>query len=120
MCSAGLQFVAFNLTVLGMVTLDLRIGLYDDPPNKETVKMVKETEKFFMFMERLGGIWEGLLLWLGLSPPAYREFCQAEDIAIAIGQTIVNQKLRELNEMAYGEEEFVENQGANNNGFCRY
>lgn len=93
------------------MTLDVRIGLYDDPPNKETVKMLKETNKFFMFMERLGGIWEGFLLWLGLSSPAYREFCQAEDISIAIGQNIVNQKLKELNEMANGEEEFVESQG---------
>lgn len=67
-----------------------------------------------MFMERLGGVWEGLLLWRGLSSPAYREFCQAEDIAILIGQKIVNQKLKELTELANEEEEFVENQGINN------
>lgn len=76
--------------------------------------MLKETNKFFMFMERLGGVWEGLLLWCGLSSPAYREFCQAEDIAIAIGQKIVNQKLKELTELANEEEEFVDNQGINN------
>ena len=106
-----MQFVTFNLTVLGAVTLDVRIGLYDDPPDKETLKMLEETCKFFPFLERFGGLWEGLLLRFGFSSTTYREFCQTEDNAIEIGQRIVNQKVKELN--VNGEEEFVENQGAN-------
>ena len=105
-------FVTFNLTVLGAVTLDVRIGLYDDPPNKETLEMLEETCKFFPFLERFGGLWEGLLLRFGLSSTTYREFCQTEDNAIEIGQKIVNQKVKELS--VNGQEEFVENQSTNN------
>ena len=100
------------LTVLGAVTLDVRIGLYDDPPNKETVKMLEETCKFFPFLGRFGGLWESLLLRFGLSSTTYREFCQTEDNAIEIGQKIVNQKVKELG--VNKEEEFVENQGTSN------
>ena len=105
-------FVTFNLTVLGAVTLDVRIGLYDDPPNKETLEMLEETCKFFPFLERFGRLWEGLLLRFGLSSTTYREFCQTEDNAIEIGQKIVNQKVKELS--VNGQEEFVENQSTNN------
>ena len=94
------------------MTLDVRIGLYDDPPNKETLKMLEETCKFFPFLERFGGLWEGLLLRFGLSSTTYREFCQTEDNAIEIGQKIVNQKVKELS--INGEDEFVENQGSSN------
>ena len=97
------------------MTLDVRIGLYDDPPNKETLKMLEETCKFFPFMERFGGLWESLLLRFGLSSTTYREFCQTEDNAIEIGQKIVNQKVKELS--VNGEEEFVENQGNNSINF---
>lgn len=118
MLSNTVLFVTINLTVLGTVTLDVRIGLYDDPPNKETFKMLEETCKFFPFMERLGGLWEGLLLRFGLSSATYREFCQTEDNALEIGQKIVNQKLKELN--VNEEQEFVENQGTNNTSLWRY
>lgn len=107
-----LHNITFNLTVLGAVTLDVRIGLYDDPPNKETVKMLEETCKFFPFLERFGRLWESLLLRFGLSSTTYREFCQTEDNAIKIGQKIVNQKVKELS--VNNEEEFVENQGTSN------
>ena len=94
------------------MTLDVRIGLYDDPPNKETLKMLEETFNFFPFMERFSGLWEGLLLKFGLKSTTYREFCQTEDNAIEIGQKIVNQKVKELS--VNEKEAFVENQGTNN------
>lgn len=111
-CCLTLYNITFNLTVLGAVTLDVRIGLYDDPPNNETVKMLEETCKFFQFLERFGGLWESLLLRFGLSSTTYREFCQTEDNAIKIGQKIVNQKVKELS--VNKEKEFIENQGTSN------
>ena len=43
------------------MAFDVRVGLYDDPPNKETVKMIHATLDAFTHMGKLNRGWEGPL-----------------------------------------------------------
>ncbi len=92
------------------MAFDERVGLYDDPPNEEIVKMIKATFDGFKYMGKLNWGWEALL-YRFVNTPSYRKFCESQDTLFAISQKIVDKKILELNKMAEDGEEFVKNQG---------
>lgn len=92
------------------MAFDVRVGLYDDPPNKETVKMIKSTFDTFLYMGKLNRGLEGLIFKF-VKTPSYWKYCEAQDTAIAISQAIVDKKIKELKKMAHEGEQFVEDQG---------
>ena len=39
------------IVAVGTMAFDTRVGLYDDPPNMETVKMIEATKETFKYLE---------------------------------------------------------------------
>ena len=91
------------------MAFDVRVGLYDDPPNKDTVKMVQSTMDSFALMGKLSRGWESLF-WRFFTTPTYRKFCEATDTSFAMSQKIVDNKVAELNKMAEEGGTFDDNQ----------
>lgn len=94
---------------VGTMAFDLRVGLYDDPPNKDTVKMVEATLDVFTLAGKLNRGWESLLLGF-VKTPTVKKFYAAQDLSLSIGQSIVDNKIKELNKMAEEGGKFEENQ----------
>ena len=92
------------------MAFDVRVGLYDDPPNKTTVKMTKaNSERIKLAGELNKGLMSLLfrLVWT----PSYSKFCEAQDTTFGISQRIVDKKVAELKNMAEQGESFQENTG---------
>ena len=107
------QFFLVSVLALGTMALDVRIGLYDDPPNKDTVKMIEATKESGRLVGRLSRGLEGLLFRFGKTPTFWK-FCEAQDTVFGIGQEIVDKKVMELKKMAEEGDVFEENEGKNN------
>ena len=95
---------------VGTLAFDVRVGLYDDPPNKETVKMVKATFEAFSYVGKLSSGLESLVFRF-MKTPSYWKFCEAQDTAIRISQEIVDRKILELKKTEEEGEPFAENGG---------
>ena len=108
-CDSRVPFL-FPVVAVGTMAFDVRIGLYDDPPNKETVKLIEVTKESFRL---LGVLSRGLehVLFPFVTTPNYRKFCEVQDIGIEIGQRIIDNKVSELKKMAEEGEEFSKDGG---------
>lgn len=95
---------------VGTVAFDLRVGLYDDPPNQEIINMIKATFDGFKYLGNLNRGWESQL-YTFVTTPSYRKFCESQDTLFGIGQKVVDKKIADLKKLAGDGEEFVENQG---------
>ena len=97
---------------MGIVVFDLRVGLFDDPPNSDTAEMVKAINESFTLMGKLNGGAERLFLrYTSFKSSSYVKLCENLDTVLRIGHKFVNARVKKLQEMADGGEEFVENQG---------
>ena len=100
---------------MGIVVFDLRVGLFNDPPNDETVQMVKAINESFTLMGKLNGGFERLLLrYTSYKSSSYKKLCDNLDTVLRVGHGFVNERMKRLKEMADGGDEFVENQGTIN------
>ena len=108
-CDSEVSFL-LPVVAVGTMAFDVRIGLYDDPPNKETVKMIEATKESFRLWGELSRGLENVLFTF-VTTPNYRKFCEVQDIAIGIGQRIVDDKVSELKKMAKEGEEFTKDGG---------
>lgn len=95
---------------LGTIAFDTRVGLYDDPPNMETVKMVEATKEALKYLGKLSAGLEGLLSRF-VTTPSCRKYYEVQDIAIGISQAFVDDKILELKKMAEEGKGFVEDEG---------
>lgn len=92
------------------MAFDVRVGLYDDPPNKATVKMLKaNSERMKLAGELNKGLTSLLFRWVWT--PSYSKFCEAQDTTFGISQRIIDEKVVELKTMAEQGESFQENTG---------
>ena len=91
------------------MAFDVRVGLYDDPPDKDTVKMVQATLDGFALMGKLGRGWESLC-YAFFTTSTYRKYCEAQDTSYAMSQKIVDNKVAELNKMTEEGGTFDDNQ----------
>ena len=95
------------------MAFDVRVGLFDDPPSKETkkvLKMIKAVFDGFALLGKLNSGWEGLL-YRFIKTPSYKKFVETQDITFSTSQEIIDRKVMELNKMAEEGEQFPENQG---------
>ena len=92
------------------MAFDVRVGLYDDPPRKDTVKMIEASKELFRLLGKLSSGLESLLFEF-VTTPTYKKYCEAQDISIGIGQRIVDEKVSELKKMAEEGEEFSKDGG---------
>ena len=95
---------------VGTMVFDARVGLYDDPQNKDAVDMIHATLETFACWGKLVTGWESVLFRFATTP-SYRKFCKAQDTMLAIGQKFVDNKVMELNNMAEQGNSFVDDQG---------
>ncbi|KAL9965305.1 hypothetical protein ACROYT_G029084 [Oculina patagonica] len=93
---------------VGTMAFDERVGLYDEPPNKETVKIIKANFERMRLAGKLSSGLEGLLFRF-VKTPFYWKFCEAQDTLFGISQKIVDKKVMELTKMAEEGEVFEEN-----------
>ena len=73
------------------MAFDVRVGLFDDPPSKETkkmLKMIKAVSDGFALLAKLNSGWEELLHRF-IEPPSYRKFVETQDITFSASQEIV-------------------------------
>lgn len=98
------------VVAVGTMAFDTRVGLYDDPPNKETVRMIEATKEAFKYLGKLSAGWEGLLSRFVITPSC-RKYFEVQDIAIGISQKFVDDKISELKAMAQEGKGFSEDGG---------
>lgn len=79
--------------------------------------MIEATKESFRL---LGVLCRGLenLLFAFVTTPNYRKYCKNQDIAIEIGQRIVDDKVSELKKMAEEGEEFTKDGGKDCTTHC--
>ena len=99
-----------SVVAVGTMAFDTRVGLYDDPPNKEIVKMIEATKETFKCLGKLSRGLEGLLSKF-VTTPSCRKFYEVQDISIGISQKFVDDKISELKAKAEEGRGFSEDGG---------
>jgi len=94
---------------VGTMAFDLRVGLYEDPPNQDIIKVIQATFDGFKYLGYLNRGWESQL-YRFVTTPSYRKFCKTQDTLFSIGQKIVDKKVADLKKFTEDGDEFVENQ----------
>ena len=118
-----LSILIFRVLAVGTMAFDLRVGLYEDPPNQDIIKVIQATFDGFKYLGYLNRGWESQL-YRFVTTPSYRKFCKTQDTLFSIGQKIVDKKVADLKKFTEEGDEFVENQGklsrevSYNNIFC--
>lgn len=94
---------------VGTMVLDTRIGLYNDPPNEEAIKLIQSVDDSFKFMQILlfGFVEKNLLPYM--DTPSFKKFSKATETAEEVLAMFINKKIEELEEMAK-RDDFQENQ----------
>ena len=92
------------------MAFDIRVGLYEDPPNQDIVKVIQATFDGFKYLGYLNRGWESRL-YRFFTTPSYRKFCETQDTQFNVGQKIVDEKVAELEKLRGDGDEFVEDQG---------
>ena len=92
------------------MVFDTRVGLYNDPPNKDAMEIIRATVETFACWGKLLSGWESLLFRFATTP-SYKKFCKAQDTLLAIGQKFVDNKVVELNKIREQGNSFVDDQG---------
>jgi len=103
------ELAKWSTESVGTMVFDARVGLYDDPQNKDAVDMIHATLETFACWGKLVTGWESVLFRFATTP-SYRKFCKAQDTMLAIGQKFVDNKVMELNNMAEQGNSFVDDQ----------
>ena len=114
------MFLLTQALNFGTVAFDVRVRLYDDPPDKDAVKFVQATVDALALQGKLSRGW-GSLFWKFFTTPTYRKFCEARDTSYAMSQKIVDNKVAELKKMAEEGRAFDDNQSeCNFNLFIKF
>ena len=92
------------------MVLDTRIGLYNDPPNEEGMKLIQSVDDSFKCMQILlfGFVEKNLLPYM--DTPSFKKFSKATETKDEVLAMFVNKKIEEFKEMAK-RDDFQENQG---------
>ena len=92
------------------MVLDARIGLYNDPPNEDAMKLIQSVDDSFKYLQILffGFVEKNLLPYM--DTPSYRKFSKAIETAEEVLAIFINKKIEEFEEIAR-RDDFEENQG---------
>ena len=88
--------LAFLFPGIGTFAFDTRLGLYEDPPNKQGVHFINTVRKRFELSQQLTFNPVGKVASQYFETPTLKKFLKASDDLFDIGQVLVKQKLREL------------------------
>lgn len=99
----------FNILGVGTLVLDARIGLYNDPPSEEAVKLIQGVDDAVKYMQTLVfGIVEKKLLPY-VDTPSFNKFTKALNSNDEILRMFVDKKIEEL-QKTVKRNDFQENQ----------
>ena len=89
------------------MVLDTRIGLYNDPPNEEAMKLIQSVDDSFKCMQILvfGFVEKNLLPYM--DTPSFKKFSKAFETAEEVVTMFINKKIEEMAKR----DDFQENQG---------
>ena len=92
------------------MVLDTRIGLYNDPPNEEAMKLIQSVDDFFKSVQILlfGFVEKNLLPYI--DTPSFKKLSKASETAHEVLKMFIGKKIKEFEEMAKTDD-FQENQG---------
>ena len=100
-----------RVLAVGTMAFDLRVGLYEDPPNPDIIKVIQATSDGFKYLAYLEKGWESQL-YRFVTTPLYRKFFETQDTLFNIGQKIVDKKVADLEKFREEDgDDFAENQG---------
>ncbi|XP_073228662.1 cytochrome P450 10-like [Porites lutea] len=86
----------WSMEGIGTFAFDTRLGLYEDPPNKQGVHFINTVRKRFELSQQLTFNPVGKVASQYFETPTLKKFLKASDDLFDIGQDLVKQKLREL------------------------
>lgn len=103
------HIVIFNILGVGTLVLDTRIGMYNEPPSAEAVKLIQGVDDAVKNMQNLvfGFLEKNLLPYI--DTPSFKKLSKALDSNDEILAMFVNKKIKELEEMVK-RDDFQENQ----------
>lgn len=92
------------------MVLDTRIGLYNDPPNEEAMKLIQSVDDSFKYIQILlfGFVEKNLLTYM--DTPSFKKLSKAIETAHEVLKMFIGKKIKEFEEMAKTDD-FQENQG---------
>lgn len=90
----------FALSGIGTVAFDTRLGLYEDPPKQEALKFIEMVQAYFELTMKLALSIPSNMVRPYMDTPAMKKFLKAGDDILDIGQGFVDNKMRELKEIA--------------------
>lgn len=96
------------------MVFDARIGLYEDPPREEPQRFIQSVHDFFHYTQKIMFGFESFLS-KHFDTPSWKKLCEAQDIAIEIGQKYVDKKIVELKGKLDNPEELLEENGSYSN-----
>ena len=85
---------------MSTLVLDARIGLFNDPPNEEAVRLIHGVQDALDCMQNLvfGFVEKNLLPYV--DTPSFKKFRKAVDGNDEILRMFINKKIKELEDMA--------------------
>lgn len=94
---------------MGTLVLDARLGLYNDPPSAEGVRLIQGVSEAFECIQILlfGFVEKNLLPYL--DTPSFKKFCKAMDSTDEVLRMFIDKKMKEIEEMAK-QDDLQENQ----------
>jgi len=90
----------FSTESIGTVAFDTRLGLYEDPPKQEALKFIEMVQAYFELTMKLALSIPSNMVRPYMDTPAMKKFLKAGDDILDIGQGFVDNKMRELKEIA--------------------
>lgn len=98
-----------NILGMGTLVLDARLGLYNDPPSAEGVRLIQGVNEAFECIQILlfGFVEKNLLPYL--DTPSFKKFCKAMDSTDEVLRMFIDKKMKEIEEMAK-QDDLQENQ----------
>jgi len=98
----------WSTEAVGTYVFDARIGLFDDPPSEQGTRFIQAVHDFFDNSHYLMMDVVERTLYSFAETPKFRKICQALDVTHEIGYKFVDDKIKELANMATRKDESQE------------
>lgn len=72
---------------------DSRVGLFEDPPNRDALALIKGVQAF---ITETGSLEYLFPLYKYISTPAWKRFSAAQDTVYAVGKKFIHKKIEQL------------------------
>lgn len=92
------------------MVFDSRIGLYEDPPQRDPMRFIKAVESLLESTQQVELGFENFL-YNHFNTPSWKKLCEAQEVIIEIGQKYVDMKIETLKEKIHDSEGLLNEEG---------